>query len=162
MTSSRNAVLYSPPSAPVHLFPSFPGKRMKTRITRHSSRASCQTPYSTSCQSLDASLRQDCDNHDSTTTPTLFSMPPSVEIHTRHRLPHLPLDTVLRRACYIDPPIPPSSQLRPPLRLRRLQSTAFVGLQLRQVESPLKMDRRGSAGLGHTSLLPPMPRRPRI
>ncbi|KAJ7704286.1 hypothetical protein B0H17DRAFT_1326473 [Mycena rosella] len=39
---------------------------------------------------------------------------------------------------------PPSSRHRPPSRLRRPQSSALRGLQLRQVESPPKMIRRGS------------------
>ncbi|KAJ7704469.1 hypothetical protein B0H17DRAFT_1175610 [Mycena rosella] len=107
LTSSfSDAALYSPPSAPVHIFPSSPGKRMKT----------CTSYRITSCQSrsvLDAALRQDYDNHDSP-TPTLFSMPPSVETPrdnayptflltpssiepaTSTRLFPLPLDAALR------------------------------------------------------------------
>ncbi|KAJ7704380.1 hypothetical protein B0H17DRAFT_9697 [Mycena rosella] len=104
--------------------------------------------------------------------------------HTHHTRPfHLPLDTVLRRVCdtrtATDTPIaPPSSRCRPPSTPTRFvnytlptppflttppsvePATPPIGLQPRQVESSLKMDRRGSAGLGRTSLLPPMPRRP--
>ncbi|KAJ7704374.1 hypothetical protein B0H17DRAFT_9571 [Mycena rosella] len=73
--------------------------------------------YSTSCQSrslLAAAPRQDCDNHESPTTP-LSSRCRRSSKRTRHRLPHLPLDIVLRRACYINPPTRlPAFLLTPP------------------------------------------------